>query len=376
MTPPRTRLAVPLTSAQPPLAAQMTAAAAGGADLVELRVDRIGDVPAVEAVLRGPRPLPVVLTMRSAAEGGAWAGSEHERVALLLRLAALAPDYVDVEAATWRAAESVRLWVASRTDRSPRLIISQHDLHGTPADVAAVLRTLRTIPADLHKAVFTAHDARDALRVAAALARAPHPERLVVLAMGEAGVVTRILARKFGAFLTFASLAAGRESAPGQPTVSDLRALYRWDALGPDTPVFGVTGWPVGHSLSPRVHNAALAAAGRAGVYAPLPVGPDTERWRAFMATAEDPALDVRGLSVTLPHKEHAHAWLAAGGGKCSPSAARCRAVNTLTHDPAAATWLGDNTDAQGVRAASRRCAAGRPACLAPAALRGPSSPC
>ncbi len=352
MQPSRTCLAVPLTSAQPPLVTQMAAAAAAGADLVELRVDRIGDVSAVEAALRGPRVLPVLLTVRSATEGGAWTGTERERVALLLRLAALAPDYVDVEAATWRSAESVRRWAATRADGTPRLIISQHDLHGTPPEVAAALRALRAIPADVHKAVFTAHDACDALRVAAALARAPHPERLIVLAMGEAGLVTRILARKFGAFLTFASLAAGTESAPGQPTLSDLRALYRWDAVRPDTPLFGVLGWPVSHSLSPRVHNAALAASGRAGVYVPLPVGPDAAHWRAFMALAQDPVLDVRGLSVTLPHKEHAHAWLAAGAGVCSPSAARCRAVNTVWHDPAAGTWRGDNTDAQGVQAA------------------------
>ncbi len=352
MIPPRTRLAVPLTSAQPPPAAQMAAAAAGGADLVELRVDCIGDVPAVEAALRAPRVLPVLLTVRSKSEGGAWTGEERARIGLLLRLAALAPDYVDVEAATWRAAEPVRRWAAARAGGVPRLIISQHDLEDTPADVAAALRTLREIPADVHKAVFTARDATDALRVAAALARAPHPERLIALAMGEAGLVTRVLARKFNAFLTFASLAEGRASAPGQPTLSDLRTLLRWDAVGPDTPLFGVAGWPVRHSLSPRIHNAALAATGRAGVYVPLPVGPDAERWQAFMAAARDAALDVRGLSVTLPHKEHAHAWLAGGAGILSPTAARCRAVNTLTHDPAAATWCGDNTDAQGVRAA------------------------
>ena len=68
--------------------------------------------------------------------------------------------------------------------------------------------------------------------------------------MGETGVVSRVLAKKFGALLTFASLEAGKESAPGQVTVADMRSLYRWDAIRPNSEVYGVIGCPVAHSMS------------------------------------------------------------------------------------------------------------------------------
>ena len=50
---------------------------------------------------------------------------------------------------------------------------------------------------------------------------------MIALAMGEKGLPSRILAPKFGGYLTFGALLPSKTSAPGQPTVSDLRKLYR-----------------------------------------------------------------------------------------------------------------------------------------------------
>ncbi len=50
---------------------------------------------------------------------------------------------------------------------------------------------------------------------------------MIALAMGEKGLASRILAPKFGGFLTFGALSASRSSAPGQPTVTELRRVYR-----------------------------------------------------------------------------------------------------------------------------------------------------
>eukprot|EP00951_Prasinocladus_malaysianus_P020120 scaffold164181_cov37-Prasinocladus_malaysianus.AAC.1 len=79
----------------------------------------------------------------------------------------------------------------------------------------------------------------------------------IALAMGERGVVTRLLAPKYGGYLTFAAL-EGRPSAPGQPTLGDMRRLYRAQSQGPGTRVFGIVGNPVAHSRSPVLHNAAM----------------------------------------------------------------------------------------------------------------------
>ncbi len=348
-----TRIAVPIISGRPSLREQLAAARAAGADLAELRVDLIRDVQAVTAVLRGHRPLPLILTVRSAAEGGAWTAGEPARVETLLRLAAERPDYLDVELATWRADAQLRAALAALPAR-PQLILSHHDLGTTPTDLAAVCDLLADTPADILKAVFTAHDAADALRVLSELRRRAATRPTILLAMGEAGLATRVLARSCGAFLTFAALDPRHGSAPGQPTLAELRSVYRWDALGPDTRVYGVVGWPVAHSQSPLIHNAALAAAHIDAVYLPLPVAPGSGDFARFMHAADvDPARALRGLSVTIPHKEHAFRWLLEHGHTCTPRAYRCAAVNTLIRD-ADGTWSGDNTDVAGVLAALR----------------------
>lgn len=362
----QTLLAVPLSSTGVALEQQVRQARAAGADLVELRVDRIGDLPAVETLVAGARLLPLIVTVRSADEGGMWTGDEAERVALIERLASLGPGYVDVEHAAWQRSANLRQRIGvlcgvrsdqarpseRRAGEGPfrraanRLILSHHDFSGTPVDLDAVFDRLTATPAEVIKAVFTAHDATDACRVLAQLRRRAGERKVIALAMGEAGLPTRILARKFGAFLTFACLHPGGDSAPGQLPVEDLRSLYRWDQIGPGTRVYGVVGWPVAHSQGPEIHNAAMAVADIDGVYVPLPVRPGYAEFTAFMdGVTRERELDLFGLSVTLPHKEHALRWLDERGFGVSGLARQCGAANTLTRR-ADGTWEGDNTDA------------------------------
>jgi hypothetical protein len=115
--------------------------------------------------------------------------------------------------------------------------------------------------------------------------------------MGEKGVVTRILASKYGGFLTFGALSSGQESAPGQPTVKDLIDLYRIREHSAATKVFGIIGNPVKHSRSPVLHNRAMASASFDGVYVPLLV----DNMDTFMSTFSE--FDWAGYSVTIPHK-------------------------------------------------------------------------
>jgi 3-dehydroquinate dehydratase/shikimate dehydrogenase len=184
--------------------------------------------------------------------------------------------------------------------------------------------------------------------------------------MGRFGLMSRVLAPKFGGFLTFASLRPSSATAPGQPTLSELLDLYRFRAITPKTRVYGVIGWPVEHSLSPAVHNAGFealwpdtweeeadASMGTAGtaeqgvqndrnfeaVYLPLPVPPEWEHFKATLAAIIDhPRLDFGGCSVTLPHKGHlvrfAREAIADGGGGVEWSidslSEVCGAANTL----------------------------------------------
>ena len=88
-------------------------------------------------------------------------------------------------------------------------------MESTPDDLGGIFDELARTPADVIKAVFTAHDTADAWRVLEQLRRLAAERDVIALAMGEAGLVSRVLARKLGGFLTFASVAPGSESAAG-----------------------------------------------------------------------------------------------------------------------------------------------------------------
>lgn len=90
------------------------------------------------------------------------------------------------------------------------------------------------------------------------------------MVMGEKGLMSRILCPKFGGYLTFGTLEAGKVSAPGQPTIQDLLDLYNFRQLGPDTRIFGIIGKPVSHSKSPLLYNEAFKSVGFNGVFVHL----------------------------------------------------------------------------------------------------------
>jgi 3-dehydroquinate dehydratase/shikimate dehydrogenase len=188
-----------------------------------------------------------------------------------------------------------------------------------PADLAAIARRIEATRADVVKVVGTAGRPEDNLPVFEALRAVSKPA--IALAMGEAGRISRVLAGKFGALLTFASSDSGAESAAGQIPARLMRELYRADRIGPSTRVYAVMGNPVEHSLSPAIHNTAFAASGIDAVYVRLKVEGDP----AATVRALD-AIPIDGYSVTIPHKEAVMAACAA----IDPTSRKMRAVNTL----------------------------------------------
>ncbi len=104
------------------------------------------------------------------------------------------------------------------------------------------------------------------------------------------------------------------------------------------THLAAVIGWPVRHSLSPVIHNAAFAAAGLDWVYLALPVPPGS----APAAITGMAALGIEGLSVTMPHK----APVAAALDHLTDDAVALGAVNCVFRD--GDRIVGDNTDGGG----------------------------
>ncbi|KAJ6816674.1 bifunctional 3-dehydroquinate dehydratase/shikimate dehydrogenase, chloroplastic-like isoform X2 [Iris pallida] len=161
---------------------------------------------------------------------------------------------------------------------------------------------------------------------------------MIGLVMGERGVISRLLCPKFGGYLTFGTLGEGKESAPGQPTMTELLDVYRIKHIGPDTKVFGLIGKPLRQSKSPILHNAVFKALGLDAVYVPFL----TDDLDKFLNTYSSP--DFSGFSNTMPHKETAITCC----HEVDPIAKSIRAVNTIIKKPADGKLVGYNTDYTG----------------------------
>ncbi len=298
-------------------------AAERGADMVELRIDGVDD-PALVRQAVSLTSLPCIVTCRSAAEGGRSQLPDARRYALLAAAREAGAAYVDVELASFQASGGLGF--------PTPLVLSAHDFKGRPDRLYNLLNELQSSPADIQKVVWMARSIRDNLEVFEILLQRAKPT--IALCMGQAGLISRVLAKKFNAFLSFASLEEGTGTADGQISLAQMKRLYRWDALHPGTKVYGVVASPVAHSMSPAVHNAAFDAVGHDGVYLPLLVEAGYERFKAFMETfLLLKELDLSGLSVTLPHKENALRYLKEKGAQIEPLAQRIGAVNTIVID-------------------------------------------
>jgi 3-dehydroquinate dehydratase/shikimate dehydrogenase len=305
----------------------IAAAAEAGADMVELRIDQLATPDLMG--LQGMCALPCIVTCRPTWEGGHCELPDKQRLELLL-LAGTQAAYIDVELKTIRRVPDA----LDRLLSSQRLIVSAHDFDGRPELLNNLVHELLEVDAKVCKVVWTARSIRDNLEVFDLLKARYKPT--IALCMGEAGLISRVLARKFGAFLTFASLDSGAATAPGQICISDMKRLYRWDAINPQTKVYGVVAQPVAHSMSPAIHNAAFDATGHDGVYLPLLVNAGYESFKAFMETfVPFEGLHLSGLSITIPHKENALKYLQEKGAQIDPLAERIGAVNTITIDRA-----------------------------------------
>jgi 3-dehydroquinate dehydratase type I len=193
-------------------------------DLYEVRIDLIGDD--WEAVA-GQLGKPWIACNRTASEGGGWQGTEARRIEKLLRAMELGADLVDVELRTENLGNIVRL-IRRRT----RCLLSYHDLEKTPASdtMRQIVQEQVKAGADVCKLVTTARSFEDNLSVLGVIegfgettvASTP----VVSFAMGSLGGVSRVLCPLVGGDFTYASLGAGRESAPGQMAAADLRRMY------------------------------------------------------------------------------------------------------------------------------------------------------
>lgn len=263
-----------------------------GVRLVELRVDHLRKTPDLGRLLTD-RPTSVVITARRPNDGGKWAESEEKRQTLLRAAIASGVEFVDLEED-----------IAEKIPRfgKTRRIISYHNVLETPEDLETIYQRMLQCDPDFIKIAVTPHDMTDVFRIMQFTKEKNGDSPsvpMIGIAMEDIGQMSRILAKKMGSPFTYASFSENRIFAPGMVEYAKLRDYYRFEEIDRKTDVFGVIGDPIGHSLSPLIHNAGFAAAEMNRVYLPFRVPPSD--LKHFIALA--PTIGIRGISVTIPHK-------------------------------------------------------------------------
>jgi 3-dehydroquinate dehydratase / shikimate dehydrogenase len=309
-----------------------------------LRSDRERDALLSWVSRRGARLPVLIATCRTRRGGGQFAGSRDVELEILGRAARAGFKWCDVEIET-----AARFTPAAlRKALSPaKLLISAHDFHGMPRDVGRLLDRLKRCGAGAVKIAATCRTLSDVRR----LLKPAHRRRdFVAIPMGETGNAARILALREGSALAYASMT--HAVAPGQLTLEEMRQTYQLgrcfgksaSGMTRRTRLYGVIGDPIGHSLSPLMHNAAFAARSLDAVYLRFRVRDLDDFLEAVRR------FGILGFSVTLPHKANILKYL----DGCDPLAAEIGAVNTVQVQGGGRLY-GYNTDYTGVLRAIER---------------------
>jgi 3-dehydroquinate dehydratase/shikimate dehydrogenase len=305
----------------------------GEADAIELRVDGFsaprGRVD--YAAFRALTPIPLIATRRGARFDAEEAARAFEA----------GFDLVDVEYDEGLAAAAV----APFRDRA---ILSFHDFEGMP-DLERLIPRMASYGTAHVKIAATPRSFDENVVMLDRLARST--TNLTLFGMGAAGLYSRILAPYFGSSLSFVGLSDQRGAAPGQFSLA--RGLLYWgdpERMRQPDAIFAVVGNPIGHSLSPAIHNPRFRELGVDAAYSIAEV-PELEHVAQGLAEARP--FYPTGISITAPFKEDGFRFASAAGASMSPRAQACRAINTLVRR-LDGTLVADNTDVEGVAAAFR----------------------
>jgi 3-dehydroquinate dehydratase/shikimate dehydrogenase len=276
-----------------------------------------------------PKAAVFLATCRRKVGGGKLDGDANRELFWLIQARESGCSWCDLEVETLRELpdESVREYAVP-----PNVMLSIHDFERTP-DLPRVVKPSSHGEVNVVKIAARARTIGDSVRL---LKVARRSKNFVAVPMGEIGLPGRILALREGCALSYAPVAEA--TAPGQVSLHALKYLYRAHELTGKTRVYGVIGNPIGHSLSPLMHNTAFAERKLDAVYLPFLV----EDLKDFLKAV--PEFGIRGFSVTIPHKQTILEHLK----ECDPLATDIGAVNTVLvrRD---GSLVGCNTDYVGV---------------------------
>jgi len=308
--------------------------AEGKADLIELRLDYLDDASekTIDRIFAHKGETPWLLTYRPKEQGGQQELTVEKRKAFWN--SRLNAEFIDVE-------EDIASVI---TPLGATRIHSYHDFSGSTADLSSLFVRLSKLGDGVVKIAAQADQSTDAIPVWKLLEFSEAVNQPVIpLAMGEAGKWTRILGLARGAFLTYASLESGKETAPGQISTHEMHGLYRAKDLDKTTDVYGIIAGNTSYTVSPPMQNAAFKASGLNAVFVPFQAR-DLDEFMRRMVKPEtrEVELNLKGFAITNPHKQSIIPHL----DEIDETAQKIGAVNTVKVENG--KLHGFNTDAFG----------------------------
>ena len=236
----------------------------------------------------------VIATCRRSQNGGKFKGSLAAQLDVLIKSATAGCQIVDIEL---ESAQALKAGDLDKLRGRAVLLLSFHDFKHTKK-IEDTFAKMKPFAADIYKVVTTATTLYDNVQMMKFLQENHDRYSIVVLCMGEQGIISRVLGLRAGSTFTFAAASVGEETGPGQITAQELRTIYRIDSLDAATKVYGVAGDPVEHSLSPVMMNAAFRREAVNAVFLKL----HAKKVDDLLACVRD--IPLSGLAVTMPYKE------------------------------------------------------------------------
>ncbi len=283
-----------------------------------------------------------IATCRLTANGGKFAGTAAQALALLTQAAASGFHIVDVEL---EAAETLPTGSLQKLrEAGTGVIVSFHNFEstGSTAELEAIAARIAPFTPDFVKIIPTARTLTDNVTLLRFIEKLSDTTSVIGICMGEAGLISRVLGLRAGSAFTFAAATAGEETAAGQIAARSLIEAYRIEDIDASTKVFGVAGNPVSKSLSPLMMNAAFRRETVNAVYLALPTADVGDLCNVIRD------IPFQGVSITMPHKQAILPHLE----HTDPLSAKIGAVNTVLRvvSPGEKPKLyGFNTDVQGI---------------------------
>jgi 3-dehydroquinate dehydratase/shikimate dehydrogenase len=301
-------------------------------DVVELRLDYLEKIDISDVkTLHDASSVPVIFTLRTRSQGGQCNLPESARLRLITQLAALHPDYLDLEYDT----SDEYILAFKKNFPTIQLIGSYHDFEKTPDDLEGLFLRLHKPYFDIFKMATTAHSLCDTLRLLIFLKKISQHHRVIGMAMGEQGQVSRIVAPIVGSLMTYGCVDADAIAAPGQLTLQEMTDTYHVQSLDQQTIICALLGDPVSQSAGHVFHNQRFLEKRINAVYVKLKIPPELLSEVILLMKQ----LPFKNFSVTIPHKETVMLYL----DKIEAEAKAMGAVNTIAVREG--QYAGFNTD-------------------------------